>query len=31
LCIEARADGWPYEKLVQRILEEAIERYELTA
>lgn len=31
LCIEARADGWPYEKLVQRILEEALERYELAA
>lgn len=30
LCIEARADGWSYEELVNRILEEAIERYGLT-
>jgi D-alanine-D-alanine ligase len=30
LCIEARADGWTYEELVNRILEEAIERYGLT-
>jgi D-alanine-D-alanine ligase len=30
LCIEARADGWAYEELVNRILEEAIERYGLT-
>lgn len=29
LCIEARAGGWSYEKLVNRILDEAIERYEL--
>lgn len=26
LCIEARADGWSYEQLVNRILDEAIER-----
>lgn len=30
LCIEAAADGWSYEELVNRILEEAIERYELS-
>ncbi len=29
LCIEARAAGWTYEELVNRILEEAIERYGL--
>jgi D-alanine-D-alanine ligase len=29
LCIEAAADGWRYEELVNRILEEAIERYQL--
>ena len=29
LCIEAVADGWRYEELVNRILEEAIERYGL--
>ena len=29
LCIEARADGWSYEQLVNRILDEAIERYGL--
>ena len=29
LCIEAAADGWSYEELVNRILEEAIERYQL--
>jgi D-alanine-D-alanine ligase len=29
LCIEARADGWSYEELVNRILDEAIERYGL--
>lgn len=28
LCIEARADGWRYEDLVNRILDEAIERQE---
>jgi D-alanine-D-alanine ligase len=30
LCIEARADGWSYESLVNRILDEAIERYGLS-
>jgi D-alanine-D-alanine ligase len=30
LCIEAKADGWAYEELVNRILDEAIERYELS-
>jgi D-alanine-D-alanine ligase len=29
LCIEANAGGWDYEQLVNRILDEAIERYEL--
>jgi D-alanine-D-alanine ligase len=29
LCIEAAADGWHYEELVNRILDEAIERYQL--
>lgn len=29
LCVEAQADGWTYEELVNRILDEAIERYEL--
>jgi D-alanine-D-alanine ligase len=29
LCIEAAADGWRYEELVNRILEEAVERYQL--
>jgi D-alanine-D-alanine ligase len=29
LCVEAQADGWTYEALVNRILDEAIERYEL--
>lgn len=29
LCVEAKADGWTYEALVNRILDEAIERYEL--
>jgi D-alanine-D-alanine ligase len=29
LCIEAAADAWSYEELVNRILEEAIERYQL--
>jgi D-alanine-D-alanine ligase len=29
LCIEAAADGWRYEELVNRILEEGIERYGL--
>jgi D-alanine-D-alanine ligase len=28
LCIEAAADGWRYEELVNRILDEAIERYQ---
>jgi D-alanine-D-alanine ligase len=31
LCIEATADGWSYEQLVNRILDEAIERYGLEA
>lgn len=30
LCIEAQAGGWRYEELVNRILDEAIERYGLT-
>lgn len=30
LAIEAQADGWSYEELVNRILDEAIERQELT-
>jgi D-alanine-D-alanine ligase len=30
LCIEATADGWRYEELVNRILEEAVDRYQLT-
>jgi D-alanine-D-alanine ligase len=29
LCVEAAADGWSYQELVNRILEEAIERYQL--
>ncbi|MCG3211792.1 MAG: D-alanine--D-alanine ligase [Anaerolineae bacterium] len=29
LCIEATAGGWTYEQLINRILDEAIERYEL--
>ena len=29
LCIEAAADGWYYEELVNRILEEAVDRYQL--
>lgn len=29
LCIEAKADGWSYEQLVNRILDVAIDRYEL--
>ncbi len=29
LCIEAKADGWSYAELVNRILDEAIARYEL--
>lgn len=29
LCIEAKAGGWTYEQLVNRILDEAIERYRL--
>lgn len=31
LCIEAAADGWHYEELVNRILDEAIGRYGLNA
>lgn len=30
LCIEAKAGGWEYEQLVNRILDEAIARYGLT-
>ncbi len=29
LCLEATADGWSYSELVNRILDEAIERYSL--
>jgi D-alanine-D-alanine ligase len=29
LCVEATADGWKYEELVNRILDEALERYGL--
>ncbi len=29
LCIEAAADGWTYEQLINRILNEALERYGL--
>ena len=29
LCVEAKADGWAYEELVNQILDEAIERYGL--
>jgi len=29
LCIEAEADGWPYEQLINRILDEAARRYGL--
>jgi D-alanine-D-alanine ligase len=28
LCIEAQADGWSYNQLINRILQEAIERYQ---
>lgn len=31
LCIEAKADGWSYEQLVNRILDEALDRYGLLA
>jgi hypothetical protein len=31
LCIEAQAEGWTYEELVNRILDEAIERQGLRA
>ena len=31
LCLEAKADGWSYEDLVNRILDEALERYGLAA
>jgi D-alanine-D-alanine ligase len=30
LCIEAEADGWTYEQLINGILDLAVERYELT-
>ncbi|MCB9420220.1 MAG: hypothetical protein H6667_10460 [Ardenticatenaceae bacterium] len=29
LCVEAQADGWKYEELVNRILDEALDRYGL--
>jgi D-alanine-D-alanine ligase len=29
LCIEAKADGWHYDQLINRILDEAIQRYGL--
>lgn len=29
LCIEAEAGGWPYERLINRILDEALRRYGL--
>jgi D-alanine-D-alanine ligase len=29
LCIEAKADGWRYDQLINRILDEAIQRYQL--
>lgn len=29
LCIESAADGWSYEELINHILDEAIERYQL--
>jgi D-alanine-D-alanine ligase len=29
LCIEAAADGWSYEELINGILNSAIERYDL--
>ncbi|WP_420643149.1 D-alanine--D-alanine ligase family protein [Candidatus Leptofilum sp.] len=29
LCVEAKAEGWTYEALVNRILDEAVERYGL--
>jgi D-alanine-D-alanine ligase len=29
LCIEAAADGWSYEELINEILDLAIERYDL--
>jgi len=29
LCLEAAADGWTYEELINRILDEAIKRYQL--
>jgi D-alanine-D-alanine ligase len=29
LCIEATADGWRYEQLINRILDDAIERYQI--
>jgi D-alanine-D-alanine ligase len=29
LCVEAKADGWTYEQLVNRILDEALDRYGL--
>ena len=31
LCIEATADGWSYDKLINRILDEAIERHQIRA
>lgn len=29
LCIEAAADGWSYQQLINRILDEALDRYEM--
>ena len=29
LCVEAKADGWAYEELVNQILDEALDRYGL--
>jgi D-alanine-D-alanine ligase len=29
LCVEAQADGWSYDRLINRILEAAIERHQL--
>jgi D-alanine-D-alanine ligase len=29
LCLEAAADGWSYDQLINRILDEAVERYDI--
>jgi D-alanine-D-alanine ligase len=29
LCLEAEADGWSYERLINRILDEALRRFGL--